>query len=78
MTRDDGVPAFLKIPASLDYTKFVEGMSLRDYFAGQALIGILSGAKAGNGECLRNVARLSAETAFIVADAMLEARWKQL
>ena len=60
------------------YRPTSDGMSIRDWFASQALIGILSGAKAGNGECLRNLARLSAETAFIVADAMLEARWKQL
>lgn len=44
------------------------GMSLRDWFAGQALIGLLSNVRSTGGM------NTSAEDAYKVADAMLEAR----
>ena len=47
-----------------------DGMTLRDYFAGQALAGILSNT-AGNYK-----ASEIAIDSYIVADAMLEARLK--
>lgn len=50
------------------------GMSLRDWFAGQALSGIITtcaGDHRGNGE---TVVQMFSRTAYELADAMLEAR----
>jgi hypothetical protein len=44
-----------------------DGMTLRDYFAGQALVGLLS-----RSDFLR--AKIIAENAYAYADAMLEER----
>jgi hypothetical protein len=44
--KDDGGPAFPT--TSEDYQQGFEGMSLRDYFAGQALQGWLSGPCQGD------------------------------
>lgn len=62
---NDGGPAF-PVP---QYRNTLPGMSLRDWFAGQALAGIM--ANADNGWADHN--ELS-NTAFIYADAMLAAR----
>ena len=43
------------------------GMTLRDYFAGQALAGILAGVSRDPGSII-------ADTAYRLADAMLESR----
>jgi hypothetical protein len=56
-----------------------EGMSLRDYFAAKAMQGIISahnenGEWTGVGDIEMN--KIMAETAYSVADAMLEARGK--
>ena len=59
MTDGDGVPHFERMA----------GMSLRDYFAGQALIGLASGTFA-------DAAHVEAELAYELADAMLAAREK--
>lgn len=68
---NDGGPAF---PAS-EYLNQTAGMSLRDYFAGQALVGILS---CGDGLLTTNKALrdedLAAKNAYLLADAMLQAR----
>lgn len=45
----------------------VSGMSLRDYFAGQVIIGL---AMSGNTE------KTKAQTAYEIADAMIEERGK--
>ncbi len=77
--RNDGGPAF---PHTLSQAKDEKdeiyyyqtegGMSLRDWFAGQALVGLAaSGELSGSG-----AARMAAEYAYQVADAMLEARDK--
>jgi len=47
---------------------YEDGMTLRDYFAGQVLNGLFSGNNAGG-----SIDDL-AERAYIYADAMLEAR----
>jgi hypothetical protein len=65
-TKDDGGPAF---PSQWD-DKDNEGMSLRDWFAGQALAGLVrseqpDGFPAWVGHAL---------DAYALADAMLEAR----
>lgn len=54
-------------------TEFQEGMTLRDYFAGQALQGIVAGYWANNelsGLSQRNIA----DDAYRHADAMIKAR----
>lgn len=72
---EDGGRAF---PASAgDYLQ--RGMSLRDWFAGQALNGIASNpetvATAGTG--LTDACRMLAQVAYAMADAMLKARGGQ-
>ena len=44
-----------------------EGMSLRDYFAGQALVGLLACSIPGQEHIAANAAR----EAYVVADAMI-------
>jgi hypothetical protein len=48
------------------------GMSLRDWFAGQALVGML--ASEGGTDCGFYAPRAAADRAYQMADAMLEAR----
>lgn len=50
-----------------------DGMSLRDYFAGQALQGIMAGYW-GNPEIFELSAEVISNEAYIAADAMLKAR----
>lgn len=54
----------------------VGGMSLRDYFAGQALSGIVFAMTAEDRRRFRDGYSdgLAAETAYAIADAMLKAR----
>lgn len=49
------------------------GMTLRDWFAGQALIGLLGISQAPPSEFAKDSGRM-AQIAFVLADAMLEAR----
>lgn len=70
---DDGGPAF---PESNSMGVMQHGMSLRDWFAGQALAGLMA-----NSDCDHGAIRDSdesrktlAETMFALADAMLRAR----
>ena len=74
---NDGGPAFPR--AGSDYVKAQEGMSLRDWFAGQALAGI--GASSQEHGCIWQ--RFSdedpspvgiAELSYLIADAMLRER----
>lgn len=59
-------PAFpMAVPENWDSIQ--DGMTLRDYFAGQALVGLLS-----RSDFLR--AKIIAENAYAYADAMLEER----
>lgn len=70
MTKDDGGPAFPSesfVRPNSDYGVEYDGMTLRDYFAAQALPAILSRFfQFSTKECT--------EYAYKVADAMLEAR----
>ena len=83
-TRDDGGSAFPELESgtlihdyyddgkhSLDLQSS-SGMSLRDYFAGQALTGLVSHV-SGTQEVYR---RVIAEDAYRFADAMLKERSK--
>jgi hypothetical protein len=63
----DGGPAF---PIQKNYGP--HGMSLRDWFAGQALVGWLSGA--GDKEVDRGTVRICSEQCYEIADAMLKVR----
>lgn len=71
MDKDDGGPAY---PVSLgdqhDQYFASQGMSLRDYFAGQALVGVLASRDPDR----RPWASMDATYAYELADAMLLAR----
>lgn len=72
---NDGGPAF-PMPAHHDsqagrHHVFCAGMSLRDWFAGQALSGLLSHPKCGD---VSNIFRIVAMESYKVADAMIAAR----
>ncbi len=55
-----------------------DGMSLRDYFAAQAMAQLSRDFRNATGisDNIRNIAKLNAELAYLSADAMLEARTK--
>ena len=61
-------------PPAFPRGDFGGGMTLRDYFAGQALVGIISGCAAA---CAIYDTHEAAEDAYQVADAMLAARKTQ-
>ena len=67
---DNGGPAF---PTVAGHTIYSNGMSLRDWFAGQVLAGIMSGYWANN-ELSGLEADALADQAYRGADAMLAAR----
>lgn len=79
--RDDGGNAF---PVQKEYDQHghplengADGMSLRDYFAGQALIGAMSSAQGMGDMAPRDRSRVLDGTAAIlyeVADAMIRER----
>ncbi len=64
MDDKDGGPAFPTLPNRLSIERGDPGMTLRDYFAGQALAGLLADM-AGADEDVR------ADMAYNQADAML-------
>lgn len=64
----DGGPAF---PNPNYQDNSIRGMSLRDYFAGQTLVGIMTTQKDYEAEI--NYATAS-ECCYMIADAMLKAR----
>jgi hypothetical protein len=58
-----------------DWDSVNEGMTLRDYFAGQALVGLLAGQHINPHDYpLKRAAEISAEKSYAIADAMIEAR----
>lgn len=65
MDKQNGGPAFPTEFNSMDYN---QGMTLRDWFAGQALAGLLAQTNSAG-----SAAEFSRQ-AFVVADAMLKAR----
>lgn len=72
-TKDNSKPAFPNEPRGPAYGDRHDGMSLRDWFAGQALVGILSGYWSNPDMCGLNPNDISQE-AYKSADAMLEAK----
>ena len=85
--KNDGGPAFpneqgVSYYRKCDCGKNVEfedvshpGMSLRDYFAGKALGGMLAGGQ-DNGQIDDTVAAFMSNEAYILADAMLKEQKK--
>lgn len=73
-TIDDGGPAFAPngSPHPTDPTKAYYGMSLRDYFASQALVGMLAGPDGPTTDTT-----LLCEDAYYFADIMLKTRSKK-
>lgn len=71
---EDGGPAF-PTPEPQIYVDRL-GMSLRDWFAGQALAGILGSGEflSADGLWVGNGALPTAEAAYLLADAMIAAR----
>jgi hypothetical protein len=67
----DGGPAFARPGFTVEQAESQEGMSLRDWFAGQALQGILASLKPD----LIQVS-VAATSAYAFADAMLTSRAK--
>ena len=66
--KNDGGPAFPRV--NPEYCKNNDGMTLRDWFAGQALVGIagrLMSPTEWNGDCI-------ASAAYELADGMMEER----
>jgi hypothetical protein len=59
------------VPHNPDFAYSATGMTLRDYFAGQALIGIITHPDGFAGKWKK-----AAEHAYEAADAMIEAREK--
>ena len=56
------------VPA--DWDSVQNGMSLRDYFAGQALVGLLAGRQPSNAYPPEHIA----ETSYALAEAMMQER----
>jgi hypothetical protein len=75
MVTDDGGPAFAALAVSpLGDVYEQSGMTLRDYFAGQALAGILANDDEMSHPTLEAAQRSIAQLSYGYADAMLEAR----
>lgn len=73
--KETGGQAF-PIPCS-DNNYASEGMTLRDYFAGQAIIPFMTWSldqSHEDGDTAAIAARRYAKSAYLIADAMLEAR----
>jgi hypothetical protein len=70
---DNGGPAFPATALTWNdrLSQYQDGMSLRDWFAGQALMGLLSGQFRDSSR--ENFTTLPGE-AYAMADAMLESR----
>jgi hypothetical protein len=82
--KDDGGPAFPMVVTEYNFDACVReassigGMSLRDYFAGQALHSFMRLAYSSGGGWMQYATHVEegARIAYAFADAMLEARKK--
>lgn len=74
MTTSNNPPAFPEVPADSNAYEGRPGMTLRDWFAGQALAG-MSAISDEDGDMIMGWADM-AQAAFIAADAMLAERAK--
>lgn len=71
---NDGGPAFpreeMRVTGGKEYVAVQPGMSLRDWFAGQALAGLLANR-------IKDTPEKWAAVSYVLADAMLAAREKE-
>lgn len=74
--RQDGGPAFPCEEIKQAIPVWHNGMTLRDYFAGQALAGMASLYLQASGTS-DEIARANAKVAYLMADAMLAERGKK-
>lgn len=86
--KDNGGPAFpCRIPNETDrnievngeiippgYVGHCKGMTLRDYFAGQALMGLMSACNSEGLWMAQGAENNAAKAAYVAADAMLAER----
>jgi len=78
-TKYSAFPVFDSRRVDSDYECIDCDMTLRDYFAGQALAGLLSSAQIGyirTSSEVNNESKEYAKSSYILADAMMEARQK--
>ncbi|EMG5738646.1 hypothetical protein V5E43_002143 [Yersinia enterocolitica] len=71
-----GGPAFPNVPSDIQYETWDEGMTLRDYMAAKAMQGIIrrwDGHGFGGGPNSPEYKEL-ADSAYLIADAMIKAR----
>jgi hypothetical protein len=68
--KKNGGPAFPQNDASVNRINNLDGMTLRDYFAGQALVGIMANSRIDT----EKENRFYAVLAFDYADEMIKAR----
>ena len=76
-TTDDGGPAFPNVPSDPQYQSWDEGMTLRDWFAGQMLAGeFVQNEYAGHysNDCPQQTLVDRAKLLYRMADAMITAR----
>ena len=76
MTKNDGGPAFPQISELGDVAATSNGMSLRDWFAGQALVAVMDLCKCDIRNTNEKKSEMFARKAYLMADAMLAAREK--
>ena len=78
MEKRDGGPAFPRLMGNMYGIEAEGGLSIRDYFAGQALMGLLAGALRPHveGKDASTDRSAWAESAYLYADAMLAERSK--
>lgn len=77
---DDGGPAFPQQPIPAGDLVIFQGMSLRDWFAGQAISAYMSWSlnePPEPGDTRKTAAKRYATVAYEIADAMLSARSKK-
>ena len=65
-------PPIGSIPINTKQVRYMAHMTLRDYFAGQALVGLLTNPVLGKGELRISAAAAVVEDAFMIADIMME------
>ena len=71
-TRDDGGSAFPQLTRVGQAAVSEGGLSIRDYFAGQALVGFAANIRAN--EVDKGIADTLAAAAYAIADRMVQAR----
>ncbi len=71
MTKSDGGPAF---PIEMTGTPYAPGMTLRDWFAGQAMAAAYAGCVGARPDEGQTWAEMVSRECYEISDAMLAAR----